>query len=160
MKVTAVCSPNVRESLAVGAFVDACSAALGTPISIAETAPADGYVISFDEPGVEISADLAHRLVYINAERWDTLQLLEQLEVVAAVDKHSYLQWVSGPRSTAPGRGVIGRKDVATRMGASLQRGPFKPTEHYESLISGRSQDLPSTLAEYLLAFHEVRGRG
>ncbi len=116
---------------------------------------ADFYILAGFDCEVEllrcpepVRADIAARLVPINASRPKIFQkLLERYCVAAAIDSMSIAEWGADPR---PGvAGIFGRKDVAEDICATQE---FLSSERYAYLKCPLTADLPAFLVAYLMA--------
>ncbi len=168
MKVTAVVSsfvatpdlPSVsapRDFHQVDALATALGEALGIEVPIFEgtlaDAPAEGYLLVFelrhhDDPR------LGPRIIAFEEDRSTIMETAEAFRLAAAIEKHRYFQW-SRRRAEERGYGLVGRKDVAERMGARLVGGPYT-SAHYGLLASDAADDLIGLLAGYLRAYDQI----
>jgi len=168
MKITAIVDPpdptaefankTAREFDAVDEFVHALGLAAGISIPVIEgtlaDAPADGYVIVFDEGQLEKGPQTS-RVLLVNADRGSVLAELEDHGLVGAIEKLRYFRWRRN-RSEETGGGLFGRKELADSIGATLSPGPFQ-SSHYGLFSATRYTDLPSLVVGYLEADHLAR---
>lgn len=91
---------------------------------------------------------LLQRMVLLNADRSNVVELLEQHRLAAAIEKHRFFLWRTRPNRDA-GYGLHGLRSVAEAMGAETY-GPMQPGERYCELGSLRFKDLPELLVAYL----------
>jgi hypothetical protein len=164
MKLTAIIPPcpevlgptecSDREFFNVDEFCTALGLAAGITVSIIEGSlsdvPADGFVLLYYE--YSMALDFAHRIgarvVLINAQRGSLFRQLEPRRLAGAIEERRYFNWRK-ERGEESGSGLVGRKDVARRIGATIVH-PHYSTEHYAELSHPRCRDLPELLALYL----------
>lgn len=137
------------------AFAEALRTALDVDVPVYEAAlsaaPAVGYVLAF---GVRspIAPQLAPRLVAIDVGRASIMELLET-GLAGAVERQQYANWCAhrtklGERAL----GLVGRKDIAARMGARIMTTPYTSTR-YGALVLDQPGNLMTLLADYLRAY-------
>jgi len=168
VKLTAILTPpepTARDGNALRAarreeaaeIVAALERELGTAITMVECtldqAPSHGLIVVFDE-AIRDYASLGPRTILINAKRSSVPELLEQLQLCAAIEAQSYFQWRSR-KGVERGYGLLGRRDIAARIDARFGKAAGYPpeTENYGMLASDRCRDLPSLLATYLKVY-------
>ena len=144
-------------------FAAAIGAALDVDVSVVEgelsDAPGDGYVLAF---GVRAPIDplLAPRLVAIEVGRAWIMKLVNT-GLAGAVEQQQYFYWHTHRAQGLEERalGLVGRKDLAERMGARIMAtGPYT-SERYGALIMDEPGNLITLLAAYLRAYvHVVAG--
>ena len=169
MRLTVIAAPPIeilwptqvaaRKFDAVDEFASALSLAAGIVVPVVEgslaDAPDQGFLIVFNGQGhaLESLPELGPRTILINADRASIRQEMEIYHLAAAVEEHRYYRWCR-QQDQENNRGLLGRKDVAERMGATLLKSPFT-TEHYGEFSHPRCQDLPGLLVTYLAALEQ-----
>ncbi len=96
------------------------------------------------------------RVVLVDAERGSLIRQVEPRRLAGAIEERRYFDWCE-VRSEESGSGLLGRKDVAQRVGATIVR-PYYSTEHYAELSHPRCRDLPELLALYLAGLEASLG--
>jgi len=116
-------------------------------------APATGYLVVFELP---ITSDTRSgpRIIALYEDRSMIMKKVEAFSLAAAVEKQRYFEWCTR-RSDERGFGLVGRKDVAARMGARVMSSPYTST-HYAALASDAAPDLVALIAAYLTAYAQV----
>ncbi len=164
MRLTAIVSPSpevlrptecsAREFSEVDEFCAALGLAAGVTVSIVEgelaDIPADGFVLVYFRYGMslDLAPEVGARVVLVNAERGCLFRQLEPHRLAGAIEERRYFNWCTS-RDEETGSGVLGRKDVAQRIGATIVR-PYYSTQHYAGFSHPRCHDLPELLALYL----------
>lgn len=151
MKLTIIAPRRDRH---VDELAAAVGAALAIDVPIIEgglaDAPAEGYLLVFDTLGLADARDGA-RIIAVDVDRSTIMKRVEAQGFAAAVEKHRLFQW-SAQRDKERGDGVVGRKDVAAKIGATFASGPYTSAS-YAWLSSPAATDLPGLLAAYLKAY-------
>lgn len=152
-----VTARSVRESSDVDAFARAIGDELGIEVTIVEGSvddvPATGYLLTFDLV-LATDAQRARRIILVEADRSNIMKQVETYQLAAAIEKQRYFLWRTD-RAAERGDGLVGRRDVAARMGARVATGPYT-SAHYGLLASDSAADLPGLLAAYLSAYAEI----
>ncbi|HVZ23892.1 MAG TPA: hypothetical protein VG871_22620 [Vicinamibacterales bacterium] len=143
----------------VDQFAEEVSKALSLEVPVFEgplgNAPTSGFLLAFD---LRSDDDLSQgpRLVSVADDRSTVIQRLERHHLVAGIEKTQYWQYMSKHDA---GFGVIGRRDVAQRMGAKIMTtGPYASV-HYAAIASEPPHPLPELLASYLCAYAQTNSQ-
>jgi hypothetical protein len=146
---------SVREAVSADELAEAMRAALAIDVPVIETpltSPLpDGYLLVFHTVPWTIGPELARRIISIDEDRSSIMKNLEQHGFAGAIEKYRYFQWCT-KRDDERGYGLVGRKDVATRMPAQIAGGPYTSAS-YGIIASDTARDLPGLIAEYLKAY-------
>lgn len=143
-----------RAFFRVDEFLADVGNAPGLEVSVVEgtlaDAPDDGILLVFDGTGLAEHRELCGRTVLINADRSRVPACLEELKLLAAVEKHRYFLWQT-EREGEDGSGLFGRKDIAELMGAEID--PVFSSRNYALISCERYSDLAALLAGYVTAY-------
>jgi hypothetical protein len=122
------------------------------------TVPADGFVLfqpdglfsdALAECELRLRDSLLQRMVLLNADRSNVVELLEQHRLTAAIEKHRFFLWRTRPNRDV-GYGLYGLRSVAEAMGAETYGPISQHGERYCELGSPRYANLPALLVGYL----------
>jgi hypothetical protein len=164
MRVTVVVDafrpvPGAPTVVAPRAFheVDTLAAAIGDALRIEvpvveaglAAAPADGYLVVFGMPR-DLDRALGSRIVAFDEDRAHVMQTVEAFDLAAAVESHRYWTWRQGTDDRP--YALVGRKDVAERMGARLVDSPYT-SARYSAIASDAARNFIGLLAAYLRAY-------
>jgi hypothetical protein len=131
---------------------------------LCEAAPAEGFVL-WNVHGLDPSyglrecservAELAPRLVALDASTSRIFRLLELMHMAAAIDPISHLVWKNANKDDNRPQGLYGQREIAARIGARCaDKGG---SENYCYLTSANGEGLPKLLADYLIALHQTQ---
>jgi hypothetical protein len=156
-----------REYEHIDAFANAVQAFLGRPVRISEvdsmTSIEESLIICEEEAIAPMSEKLSlfERQILpcvflLNVSlRPRSIELVERLGAAGAIERMRYAVW-RDEREDDPTGGVIGRKDVATSMGARWQPSTISETPRYAFLEHDEHPTLPDLLASYLLSYSKM----
>lgn len=156
---TSTSASTQRDFYRVDDFVAHVGAALGVDVVVVEgtldDAPGDGFLLVFESAGLAEHHELCGRTILVNADRSRLPACLEELQLLAAIEKHRYFLWQT-ERDGENGRGLFGRREIAAVMGAEVE--PVFASQHYALLGCDRYPDLAALLAGYVTAcFRNVK---
>jgi hypothetical protein len=127
---------------------------------LCDVAPDDGFILwnvhgldaayGLEECG-DRAAEIASRLVTIDASTSRIFRALEHLHIAAAIDSFSHLAWKEGDSA----KGLYGRRDIAAQIGATCDE--KEASENYGYLTRVAPGGLPQLLADYLVALTQTR---
>lgn len=154
MKISAIIRSHPKDV----DLVETVGRILGITIPIVDEIPADGYVIVTRHPESELGSEVARRVVWVGADRNGLMGWMEQHGFAAAVANYRFLMWLNRGSGSEPSWGIVGRKDLAATMDATVLDRPFIPTDRYGLFDGERYPDLPSWIAAYLVAHDKAYG--
>jgi hypothetical protein len=131
-----------------------------------DEAPRETFLITFQGdieaaigscPG-EQRAELARRILDMDAKWPGVYKLLEKYSLAGAVDFRRYSAWSDDPEHES-GSGLYGLIAVAERAGMTYESGREFGSERYGLLACrDRCRDLPSLVIHYLTAYADLIG--
>jgi hypothetical protein len=157
-----------REYEDIDAFTAEMQEHGGVPVKFSEVSELpeslDGVLLIAEENAVP---DIAARLgmppeavlpfvFLVNIDlRPSSARHVDELGAAGGLESRWYFVWRT-ERVDAPGGGVLGRKEVATRLGATWRRSVLWETDRYCFMAHDEHETTPALLAAYLGAYAET----